>query len=466
MTEAFFGALSPRASRPQPLPTRVCLITTGQPSTNPRLVKEADALVEAGYQVHVIATHWSDWATEMDRRLLASRTWRMTFIDWRKEHAPAFFLWSRVRHWAARRLTAFPPLAERLTTAALGRAGPELREAACAMAADLYIAHNLGALPVACSAADLHNGKVGFDAEDFHSGQLSRPEDARAAEYTRAVERRLIPRCHYVTAASPGIAEAYRDLCEIPLPTCILNVFPLRDRPPRPRPAVAGDPVRLYWFSQTIGPDRGLEDAVRAMGLLNTHRLELHVRGRWQPGYETHLRQLAGESGVHQDRLLSHDPAMPDDMARLASRYDIGLALEPPVSTNNDILLSNKIFTYLLAGDAVLVTRTRGQSRLMPEIQAAAASCEPGNPDSLASALRPWLEDRGALDAAREAARRLGETRFNWDREKVIFLDVVGRTLRPGGYAQAPAIPSAGRTAQRTTADHDASPVWVEPTCR
>jgi len=29
----------------------VCLVTPGQPSTNPRLVKEADALAEAGYDV-------------------------------------------------------------------------------------------------------------------------------------------------------------------------------------------------------------------------------------------------------------------------------------------------------------------------------------------------------------------------------------------------------------------------------
>ena len=28
---------------------RICLVTTGQPSTNPRLVKEADALAAEGY---------------------------------------------------------------------------------------------------------------------------------------------------------------------------------------------------------------------------------------------------------------------------------------------------------------------------------------------------------------------------------------------------------------------------------
>jgi len=39
---------------------RVCLVTTGQPACNPRLVKEADALAEAGFDVHVVAAYSAD----------------------------------------------------------------------------------------------------------------------------------------------------------------------------------------------------------------------------------------------------------------------------------------------------------------------------------------------------------------------------------------------------------------------
>lgn len=408
---------------------RVCLVTTGQPSTNPRLVKEADALVEAGYQVHVIAAHWVDWATGMDQQLLAARQWRATFIDWRKEHAPALFLRSRVRHWVARQGFALPALANRIAAAAMSRVGPELLAATTRVPAELYIAHNLGALPAACAAATAHAGRVGFDAEDFHSGQLSRPDDARAAAFTREVERRFVKRCDYVTAAAPGIAEAYRDLCGIPLPTCVLNVFPLRDRPLHFRRDVPGDPMRLYWFSQTIGPARGLEDAVRAVGLLAAHRIELHLRGTWQPGYEARLRALASESGVRQDRIFSHHPANPEDMTRMASHYSVGLALEPGTTENNALALSNKIFAYLLAGTGLVATRTAGQARMAPQLGAAAAWCDPGDAQSLASALMPWLENREALAAARATAWALGERRFNWDQEKSRFLHEVSCAL-------------------------------------
>lgn len=410
-------------------PVKVCLVTTAQPSTNPRLVKEADALVAAGYRVHVVAAHMTDWATSMDCVSASARRWRMTFVDWRRSKSRLLFHRSRARHWAARQAIKYPAIAHWCDSAALSRVGPELQKAAIRVPADLYIAHNLGALPAASAAAVAHAAKLGFDAEDFHSGQLGGLAQARTAAFTRAVERRYIPRAAYVTAASPGIAEAYRDMCGIKLPTCILNVFPLRARPSHFRADDGQEPVRLYWFSQTIGPDRGLEDVVCAMGLIGSPALELHIRGRWQPGYESLLRRLAVQAGVVQDKIVSHEPAHPDDMVRLASGYDVGLALEPCASVNNDIAISNKTFTYLLAGNALLSTRTSGQARLTNDLQGAAAWCEAGEPDSLAAALLPWLRQREALVMARQAAWDLGSRRFNWDRESHKFIRIVNEVL-------------------------------------
>lgn len=403
---------------------KVCVVTTGQPSSNPRLVKEADALAERGHDVQVIGAHWAEWASSFDAGLIGTRRWGYRQIDWRRQTAPEVFWRSRLRHWAARRAMAFAPLQPAVAVAASNRIAPELRREATSVPADLYIAHNLGALPAAHAAAKKYRARVGFDAEDFHSGQLSAPEHARAASTARHLERRLIPGCDFVTAASPGIAEAYRDLCGIPLPVCVLNVFPLRDRPRGFRPSAATGPVRMYWFSQTIGPDRGLEQVVRAMGLLGTTSVELHLRGTWQDGYEGAIRALAAKVGVPSDLITSHAPDAPDRMVAAAAAYDVGLAVEPPVSVNNDILLSNKVFTYLLAGNALIATRTRAHVRLAPQLGAAAALCQPGDAADLAASLDRWIRNRNALEDARRHAWSLGETRFNWEQEKSAFLAV------------------------------------------
>ena len=55
---------------------KIVLITSGQPSTNPRLVKEADSLVEEGYDVLVIYQYWNAWATKADKELLKEKKWK------------------------------------------------------------------------------------------------------------------------------------------------------------------------------------------------------------------------------------------------------------------------------------------------------------------------------------------------------------------------------------------------------
>src|SRR5262249_14385196 len=55
---------------------RICLITPGHLSMNPRLVKEADALTEAGYDVVVIAADFSEWGHYADMEF-RDRQWQV-----------------------------------------------------------------------------------------------------------------------------------------------------------------------------------------------------------------------------------------------------------------------------------------------------------------------------------------------------------------------------------------------------
>ena len=419
---------SPTAARTME-PRRVCLVTTTQPSTNPRLVKEADALAEAGFDVCAIGAYRADWACESDARLLASRAWRFTLIDFRREVSPALFWKTRIRHKAAVSLSGVPLLRRVVANSAASRVTPELARAAREMPADLYIAHNLGALPAAAAAARLHGARLGFDAEDFHRGEDYATEDRRRYDVICDAERTYLPRCDYVTAASPLIADQYVRITGGRAPVCVLNVFPLADRPASFRPSPAGGPLRLYWFSQTIGGDRGLDDVVGAMALVRDFEIELNIRGSWQPGYRDRLLSMADAAGVRRDRIVCHEPAAPDEMVRLASAYDVGLALERGAGLNNDLALSNKVFTYLLAGLAVVATRTRAQAALARDLGDAAVTYRPGAVADLADALRAWAGNRDRLAAARAAAWRLGETTYNWDKEKEKFLGIVRSVL-------------------------------------
>jgi glycosyltransferase involved in cell wall biosynthesis len=409
---------------------RICLLTPGQPSVDPRLVKEADALHGAGHEVQVLCSHMIPWADAADSELLQTRSWTCTYVGGGPNGTSAEYWRTRLRHGLARRLPQAWPLSERLQRCAVCRVLPELAGSAKRAKADLYIAHYTGALVAAADAAHANRSLFGFDAEDFETGSCSLATGASTmARLIERFERQYLPCSAYMTAASPGIAEAYTAKYAIPLPTTILNVFPLAERPRELRALSPDDPLRLYWFSQTIGLGRGLEDIIQAMGQLKECKIELHVRGRWAHGHDKVLFELAASSGIRSQQIIAYSPCGPDQMVRFAAECDIGLALEQPVSKNRQICLTNKIFTYLLAGNAVIATDTSGQRPIMETIGDAGFTYDPGDINALACGLRLWYENRSILQQARQNSWDWGTRRFNWDLEKKKFVQTVEGAL-------------------------------------
>ncbi|MEP6937509.1 MAG: polysaccharide deacetylase family protein [Chthoniobacterales bacterium] len=409
---------------------RICLVTSEHLFMNPRLVKEADALHAAGYNVNVVSCQWQEWQRREDKRLVEMRGWRNHVVDFSRERQPGLFWFSRLRHYGARKLAASLRRSDFLKQRAIGRVAPEIARIAASVSTDLFIGHNIAALPAVVLAARARGVRAGFDAEDFHSRMwLKKSGPTKIDRLTEEIERRFLPQCCYVTAAAPLIAEAYWRRCAVPLPSTILNVFPLGDRPARFREHDPAAPLTLYWFSQVIGATRGLEEIVRALGLTGNRNIQLHLRGQWQPGYRAMLYALAAKCGLQPGQLVSHELASPDDMIRLSAAYDVGLALEPGRSQNNSIALSNKIFTYLVAGNAVIATATRGQRLLMQELPEAGLCYEIGDIAVVARQLGEWERDRSALERVRRNAWRYGEEKYNWEIEQEKFLTIVEEAL-------------------------------------
>lgn len=413
---------------PQSPARTICLVTTGHLSTNPRLVKEAEALAEAGYSVRVIATRFLEWADSTDRQL-DDRPWKTVTVPF----GPLATRPRRIAQSVRRRLAGLvmdaAPRSTWLANRSIHYVVPELTRRAVAAQADLYIAHNLAALPAASMAADARNVPLGFDAEDFHRGELpDDSENSRALRTVRLLEETYIPRCQYVTAASGGIAEAYQKALGIDRPTVILNVFPLSDRNvPVPVAELAREKPKgsrsLHWFSQTIGAGRGLEDAVRALPELPGD-VVLTLRGAWAAGYERELRGLAESLGVGR-RVLALPPCPPAEIVRRTEEHDVGLALEVSETVNRDLCVTNKLFTYMLAGRPVLATATTGQAQVCSDLPEATHMYLSGEVASFANGARSLLASPTARRAALEAASH----RYNWDHEKATFLDVVRNVL-------------------------------------
>jgi hypothetical protein len=396
------------------------------------MVKAADALAESGYRVHVVSTSWVDWAKQGDASLVQKRPglWDWTVVDWNRASAPFKACSSGLRHRLARALVRWFA-AKRCSLKVLGpahvRISAELVRAARGVPCDLYYGGG-GALAATAAAARRVGVPFALDLEDFHSAEQADSDEARIShQAAEQIERELLPAASFLTAGSAAIAAAYREKYDV-VTVVLNNTFPLPASAPE-YPPLDGHGLKMYWFSQTIGSNRGLEDVVLAMAAARITG-ELHLRGRPAAGYVESLQGLASRVAPKLT-LVVHPPAAPDDMVELAQSYQIGLSVEPGFSENNRLALSNKAFTYILSGLAVVFTDTPGQHSLALDLGRGALLYRPGDVEALARGLRVWVEDKEALIIARRAAWEAARRRWHWEHpaERGALLEAVTEIL-------------------------------------
>ena len=419
------------------LPKRICLVSSLHLSFNPRLLKEADALHEAGYAVRVVAMRLESAKAAWDRQLMSTRGWQLETLDACRDNLIGRLTWLKgsLRHRFYQRSARLQGRGTGLEKT-FSRYFPEMCCLAAREPADLFIGHNLQALPPAAYAAQRCQAKLGFDAEDFHRGEIPE-DDAQKAPLRKAIiaiEQSYIPRCDYLTAASDGIGDAYARVLGVPKPATILNVFPLSEReghtpPEELRKERCGPGLSLYWYSQVIGPDRGLQDVLQALALLPTG-VRLHIRGAWAHGYKSQFHEQADALGV-ADRLHVLPTVPPEQLVERAAQHDVGLALEAGHTENRRIAVTNKFLNYYLAGLAIAASDVPGQRAIMKTAPEAGFLFKPGDAQALANHLRAWLECPETLKAAKERSRCLGKSRFCWDHEKLRLLKAVLEVCSP-----------------------------------
>jgi glycosyltransferase involved in cell wall biosynthesis len=407
----------------------VCIVSPGNLSSNPRLVKEASALHEAGFRVTAVTCAYNPALEPFDDEIAAEASWKIVRVP---RLAGERYLNRGARPLAGILCGLGLDVPTAIAANASGGPSSALRRAAVRIRADLYIAHYIAALPAAAAAARRHGAMLGFDAEDFHAGEGGSGEAERfRMKMVEMVEAASVPACSHVTAASPLIGQAYAARYGV-APRTVLNVFPL-DMAPVGSAAPQSGPrsLRAYWFSQTIGLDRGLQAFLAAMAVAKT-RISLDIRGSNRWGHGDGLMAMARELGI-ADRVTLLPMAPPDEMVRLAAAYDLGLSLETDVSENRRLCLTNKIFTYLLAGVPTMMSDTPAQSAFAPDLGKAAVLVSLSDRDGMARQL-DWLATvPQALAEAKAEAWRLGRERYNWDVEKNVLIASVAAAFERRG---------------------------------
>jgi glycosyltransferase involved in cell wall biosynthesis len=393
---------------------KVTILTGNHLCHNPRVIKEAACLAAAGYEVRVLGGELDSELTLRDQALAARQPFAydvsFSLIDRRPIGRVSSFLIKTRRRAAfeAKRWFGWE------LSGGLGYAARAILRKALEQPADLYIAHSEPALWV---VRELHRRgfRVGVDMEDwFSESLLPAARVVRPVHLLKDLERFALTHAAHATCTSHAMAQELANAYGCAAPTVIYNAFPWNDRAGidarcEDRIGSSGKPS-IHWFSQSIGPDRGLETLLGALRLVGRD-VEVHLRGNIG-GYDGWLRGLIPE--LCKERVHIHP--LVDNHALLSriSEHDIGFAGEAPDTRNHDLTVSNKILHYMLGGLAIVASDTAGQREIAAGCRAVRVFAS-GNVQSLADAISGLITSADTLSNAKRGSLLCAERSFCWE---------------------------------------------------
>ena len=389
---------------------KVALLISQHFSNAPRAQKEAAAIASLGAEVTVFGSWWNEELAEEDLRLAnLAGVHYVPLIDQR--HGKRGCLIPKLRARFARELytrtkwvlpEAFGTTS-RLMLRAVHRLRPNLTMVHCEPG--LWAGRRL-----------VEQGyRVGIDFEDWFSEDLL-PEARKNRPVTAIAEAEkfLLRNCKVCFATSSAMARALAGEAGLSLePLVVPNCFPWKDRAealegPRDQ---RGKEVSLYWYSQTIGPGRGLETLGQSLR---------GVHGNWKLRLRGVLRAPDGwlERTFPPDVLEKTEILLPVPNHELLGRHmshDVGLALEIPFCKSRDLTATNKIFDYMRAGLAIIATDTEGQREVMGECQDAGWIVSSGQDGSLREALQEAISNPKTVESKKVASLHAAKQRWAWE---------------------------------------------------
>lgn len=341
---------------------RLLFLLSGNISTTPRALKSIQLALQNGYKVDVCLINRLDKWKELDKHILATLSCHVTYIPFRKEESVLIWILVGILH----RLS--------ICLAKLARNNLIINAFASSKINILYylklrkLCENYdmvlgysGMFYPAFIFSKQHSIPFSFDMEDFHPGEVIYHKGKKEESIRRIkMLKCILPLASYVSYGSPLIEKKMVEL----LGRYNVNIpygFPLNNTFSHSDFIYSGcneDKVQFVWFSQTVSFGRGLDLILPALEKYK-ELIRLTLIGNMDNQFYQEVLL------PYKDFIIVKEALPQEDLHKVIGKYDIGLALEQNVDENRTICLTNKIFTYLLAGLYVIATPTEAQKLLM-----------------------------------------------------------------------------------------------------
>jgi hypothetical protein len=337
-------------------------LTTSTLATNPRLVKEVEAL-KTENSCTVIYFAQTDWSAALTEQIIA-RNPEVNFIRIDRKAKAGLTILSKLTQKLA--IVLNPLLKNKLSVAAFASNDKTFQLLHIAKRISRrnnfssIIAHNLGAFYPAYKVAGKRS-QLQLDIEDYHPGEVPYSNAKYETQNRKLIMQHLLPKAHHITYASPLIMKECLQLVsnsdDINAKSTVINNCFSQEEFKLSTPSA--DKMQWIWFSQNIAKGRGLEQLLPVLDKFSD-RIQLHLIGNLYDDFKTEWVD------PYHHLITVHPPQPQTQLNRMLSQFDVGLALEiESQDYNRQICLTNKIWAYFQAGLYIFASDTPAQQQFM-----------------------------------------------------------------------------------------------------
>jgi glycosyltransferase involved in cell wall biosynthesis len=275
-------------------------------------------------------------------------------------------------------------------------------------------ANDLDTLVAGWWIARRDRARLVYDAHELYTSQEPDPPLVHRA-VSGWLERSLGRRADAVVTVNEQIAEELeRRLRLATRPTVVLNCPPVEDSPePHPQPGCVS-----AVYQGAMGPGRFTDDLLIAAASAPRLHLTMRVAGADIESLQTEVARRGLE-----DRVRVVPPVPPDQLVSALAGFDVGLIINRPVTLNDELVLPNKLFEYLMAGLAVVAPRLPA---LTPVLDGIGATFTPADPQDMGLALERLADDAPLLLSLRLEARARARSEYNAERQTGVLASAWG----------------------------------------
>lgn len=365
----------------------------GTVRTDERVLREATALLEAGFAVTIIDIEW-DQNRPVEENIKGISVRHIMKPHWLK---PVYGLGRLFQS------------AEKLIHTTL----KVLR-----LPADVYHAHDVNALPACYIASIVHRKQLVFDAHELPLSDIDNLP-SWLSNLLKMLLRAMLSRCAAVITVSDPIARHIRIYYHAANVRLVRNILAHQavSRSDRLRQHLGLDHgTRIALYQGNLQAERRLENLVHAARFLEQNNV-IVLMGKAIGETQSTLESLIVNENV-ADHVKILPPAPYTDLLEWTSSADIGLIIYPPDhSLNIQMCLPNKLFEYIMAGLPVLATQLDAVSQLLEtyDVGKTVASLKPID---IAFAINTLLKNDGDLERMHNNALLATQTDLCWEKER------------------------------------------------